>query len=62
MSSSELLRKHLLECLRLAADCEQAARDIDDPVMRAYYARMADVWAALAEREPAGHPKMMKLP
>jgi hypothetical protein len=61
MSASDTSRKHTLECLRLAADCEQSAREIEDPVLRAHFTGMATVWTTLAERGPTADPKTIKL-
>jgi hypothetical protein len=47
--------------LRLAADCEQSAREIEDPVLRAHFTGMATVWATLAERGPTADPKAITL-
>jgi hypothetical protein len=60
MSGSDTLRKHALECLRLAADCEQSAREIEDPVLREHFTGMATVWETLAERGPTADPKTIK--
>lgn len=48
--SESYLRKHALECLRLAADCKQLARDARDPSIRSHFLRMAEVWPALADQ------------
>ena len=61
MSASDTRRKHTLECLRLAAQCEQLARDTEDPVLRAHFTEMATVWATLAELGPTADPKTIKL-
>jgi hypothetical protein len=60
MSTPEKLRKHALECLRLAADCTQSARVVHDPVLRAHFAGMAKRWSALAEHELSADPGTMK--
>ena len=52
VSKSERSRKHALECLRLAADCRQLARDIERPEAQRHFLRMAQEWTALAEQEP----------
>lgn len=51
MSESDLLRKHDLECMRLATDCKQMAADIADPDLQAHFLRMAGMWTDLASRE-----------
>jgi len=45
------LRKHDVECLRLAADCMQLAADLVGPWQQ-HFLLMAKHWAALAERGP----------
>jgi len=52
VSESERARKHALECLRLAADCRELARTIDNPTARDHFLRMAAELTALAERGP----------
>jgi hypothetical protein len=44
-------RKRQLECLRLASDLVQLARDSPDPYVKANCLRMANVWSAQAEEE-----------
>jgi hypothetical protein len=53
MSKPDNQRKHDLECLRLAADCQQLASDVHSPVLQLRFRRMAKVWTNLTEREPA---------
>ena len=48
---SDNLRKHDVECLRLAADCMQLAGDLVGPWQQ-HFLQMAKHWAALAERGP----------
>ncbi len=50
--SQSYLRKHALECLRLAAECEQLARDLRIPSLQSHFHRMAKVWPTLADRGP----------
>jgi len=52
MSESEKLRKRELECLRLASDCRQLARDVPEPALKSHFARMAGVFEALAVDSP----------
>ena len=47
------LRKHDVECLRLAADCMQLAGDVGNPAWQRHFLLMAKHWTALAERGPA---------
>jgi hypothetical protein len=53
MSDSEYLRRHALECLRLAADSMQLACDVRNPALRAHFVRMGKEWTVLAERGPS---------
>ena len=48
---SDKLRKHVLECLRMEADCMQLAGDVQSPDLQAYYIRMAKEWSILAKRD-----------
>jgi hypothetical protein len=50
VSGSNDLRRHELECLRLASDCMQLAGEIPNPALQAHFVRMARVWQYLAER------------
>jgi hypothetical protein len=52
MSERDNRRKHDLECLRLASDCMQLADDVDRPVLRSHFIRMAREWTTLAEGGP----------
>jgi hypothetical protein len=45
------LRKHDVECLRLAADCMELAGDVGMPWQQ-HFLLMAKHWTALAERGP----------
>jgi hypothetical protein len=54
VSEAEYLRKHALECLRLAADSMQLACDDRNPARQAHFVRMAIEWTILAEQGPAG--------
>ena len=49
MSNSERRRKHELECLRLASDLRQLARDVSDPALQARFVRMARAFQDQAE-------------
>ena len=53
MPETDHLRRHALECLRLAADCEQLARDVQNPDLAAHFDEMAELWSKLAERGPS---------
>jgi hypothetical protein len=44
-------RKRQLECLRLACDLVQLAKDSPNSYVKANCLRMADVWSAQAEEE-----------
>jgi hypothetical protein len=45
-------RKRQLECLRLASDHAQLAKDSPDPDARANFRRMADIWTDQAYEDP----------
>ena len=49
MSKSDYLRKHALECTRLAADCMQLVHDVHSPTLQRHFLEMASVWTAQAE-------------
>ena len=53
MSESETLRKHQLECLRLASDCMQLACEVPNPALQSHFVRMARVWQIQAEQGPS---------
>lgn len=53
MLESDRLRKHALECLRLEADCRQLAFETGRPALASHFARMASVWAILADSGPS---------
>jgi hypothetical protein len=52
VSASDNLRKHALECMRLAADCMQLAGDVHSPALQRHFLQMAREWAARAEWDP----------
>ena len=54
VTEQENLRKYALECLRLAADCMDLARNVDGPSLRDHFRHMAKIWTALAEQGPDG--------
>jgi hypothetical protein len=45
----DLERKRQLDCLRLASDFAQLAKNTSEPALKARCLRMADVWLELAE-------------
>jgi len=47
---SDSLRKHALDCMRLAADCMQLVGDVHSPALQQHFLRMARVWTTRAER------------
>jgi hypothetical protein len=51
VSESDDLRKHALECMRLAADCMQLVGDVRSPTLQRHFLRMARVWTTRAERD-----------
>ena len=52
MSKSDRLRKHALECMRLAAHCMQLVGDLHNPALQRHFLRMAKIWTAQAELGP----------
>ena len=54
MSGSDNLRKGMLECMRLAADCMQLARGANNSDLQAHFLRMAETWHALADQALSG--------
>jgi hypothetical protein len=57
VSESDNLGMHALECMRLAADCTQLARDVDSPALQSHFLRMAKVWSTLVDRGPSADNK-----
>ena len=49
MPDSDYLRKHALECMRLASDCMQLVGDVSSPALQSHFLRMARVWSERAE-------------
>jgi hypothetical protein len=49
MFGSDDSGKRALECLRLEADCRQLGIETDRPHLKVHFARMAKMWAALAD-------------
>ena len=52
MSASDNLRKHALECMRLAADCMQLAGDVHSPALQRHFLQVAREWSTRAESAP----------
>jgi hypothetical protein len=52
LSDTKNQRKRELECLRLASDLTQLARDILNPDLRAHCVRMAKLWSDQAHWNP----------
>jgi hypothetical protein len=50
LSVTQNERKRELECLRLASDLAQLARDTPNPGLRVRCARMAEYWADQADQ------------
>jgi hypothetical protein len=50
VSDPEYQRKRALECLRLASDLSQLARNTVNPHLKAHCLRMANLWSAQAEQ------------
>jgi hypothetical protein len=53
VSDSNYDRKRGLECLRLASDLKQLAKDTLNPDLKAHFLRMAEAWSGEAEKNPA---------
>jgi hypothetical protein len=53
---SDKPRKQALECMRLAADCENMADEVQSASLRAHFVGMAKVWSALADQNEALAP------
>jgi hypothetical protein len=53
VSDSNNDRKRELECLRLASDLKQLAKDTLNPDLKAHCVRMAEAWSGEAEKNPA---------
>jgi hypothetical protein len=53
VSDSDNMRRHALECMRLAADCKQLAGDVRNPAWQSHLLRMAKIWTTQAVR---GYP------
>lgn len=60
MSESDYLRRHALECMRLASDCRQLAADAHSPELRSHFLRMATVWTTRAKRGPSADTQYKK--
>ena len=52
MSESDHLRKHALECTRMAANCMELVGYVQNPALQSHFVRMAGVWSDLAVRAP----------
>jgi hypothetical protein len=46
-------QEHVLECLRLEADCMQFAAETKSQTQASHFVRMSKVWAALANPQPS---------
>jgi hypothetical protein len=55
LSHSNDDQKRELECLRLASDLEQLAKDHPNPDLKAHCVAMARIWSGEADGTPAGH-------
>ena len=55
MSMSDNLRKHDLDCLRLASDLTQLASDVLSPALRTHLLQMAQACTGLVERAETRH-------
>ena len=61
MSESEHLRKHALECTRLATDCMQLVGDLHNPSLQSHFLRMARIWRFIADQGPSADTQTMEL-
>jgi hypothetical protein len=57
LSDSNDDRKRELECLRLASDLTQLAKDTLNPDLKAHCLRMAGAWSGEAEKNPAEYAR-----
>ena len=57
MSESDKLRKHELECMRLAADCMQLVGDVRSPALQRHFLWMARVWTIKRNGARARRPR-----
>ena len=55
MSMSNNLRKHDLDCLRLASDLTQLANDVLSPALRTHLLQMARACTGLVDRAETRH-------
>jgi hypothetical protein len=55
MSASNDDRQRDLECLRLASDLIQLAKDTLNPHLKAHCLRLAKLWTDEAEKKPSEH-------
>lgn len=55
MPISYNLRKHELECMRLAIDCKRLAREVDDIALQSHFLQMAKIWSNLADQGPGAY-------
>jgi hypothetical protein len=55
MSTSDDLRKHDLDCLRLASDLTQLAKDVLSPALRSHILKMARACTGLVDRAETRH-------
>jgi hypothetical protein len=61
VSESDNLRKHALECMRLATDCMQLVGDLHNPSLQSHFLRMARIWRFLADQGPSADTQTMEL-
>jgi hypothetical protein len=52
MPMSDTSRKRALECLRFEADCKELAARTNRSELKGHFARMANIWADTAAKEP----------
>jgi hypothetical protein len=55
MFEAKQLRKHVLECLRLQADCMELAGVTHSPNVQSHFVSMARFWGNLAASGPSSN-------
>ncbi len=55
MSESDNSQRHVLACMRMAAECRDLAADVPEPDLRAHLLHMASRWMELADQPRVLH-------
>jgi hypothetical protein len=58
VSQADYLRKHALECLRLASACTQLVGDVRSPTLQRHFLGMAKAWTMQAENGPGANDEL----